>query len=166
MSGIAIHPATTRAQLDALVELFVEYQRWLDVDLGFQDFEQELTSLPGEYAPLRGALLIAEVAGAGVIAGAVGVRPLDGAVGELKRLYVRPAWRRRGLGRRLAIAAIDAARAAGYARLRLDTLAGLTAGLELYRGLGFVAIPPYRYNPLPDVVYLELDLRLARRAGR
>ena len=158
MSPIEIISATTPAQLDALVELFVEYQRWLDVDLGFQHFDRELTTLPGDYAPPQGCLLAARAA-AGPLAGAVGLRPFDDEVCEMKRLFVRPDWRGRGVGRRLATAVIDAARDRGYARMRLDTLAGLTAGLELYRSLGFAPIDPYRYNPLPAVVYLELDLK-------
>jgi len=155
---IEIIPATTPAELAELVELFVEYQRWLDVDLGFQDFDQELTTLPKEYATPRGCLLLARTAG-GELAGAGALRPLDDEVCEMKRLYVRPAWQDRGLGRALAVALIDTAREAGYRALRLDTLEELTAGLELYRSLGFVRTEAYRYNPLPSVVYLELDLK-------
>ena len=147
---------TTPERLAAARELFEEYAASLGFDLGFQGFEEELASLPGDYAPPRGRLLLA-LAG-GESAGCVALRPLDDATGELKRLYVRPAHRGTGLGRTLAVAAIDAARAAGFARLVLDTVAGMEAALALYRSLGFVETAPYRFNPMPGATYLELRL--------
>ncbi len=137
--------------------LFLEYADWLDFDLCFQGFEEELASLPGNYAPPGGGLWLARVGG--TPAGVVGLRPLADGAGELKRLWLRPAFRGHGLGRRLTETAIAAARAAGYRALRLDTVGGLMARARaLYDDLGFREIPPYYHNPHPEVSYLELDL--------
>ncbi len=137
--------------------LFEEYQRFLGISLSFQGFAEELAGLPGRYAPPRGALLLAEGDG-GRPVGCVAMRPIDDAVAEMKRLFVRPEAQGQGLGRRLAEAAIDAARRAGYRAMRLDTFQRLTAAVALYRGMGFVAIPPYNDAPMPGLVYLEIRL--------
>lgn len=126
------------------------------MDLCFQSFEAELAELPGKYAPPRGALLLAMKAEAAV--GCVGVRPLAGNACEMKRLYVRPQQRGHGIGRSLAVAAIAAARQAGYRVMRLDTLERLREAMRLYASLGFARVPPYYANPLPSVVYWELTL--------
>lgn len=160
-TDITIRDARSVADMATLRELFTEYQRWLGVDLCFQGFEAELAGLPGRYAPPGGCLLLAEEAGAA--AGCVGVWALEAGICEMKRLWVRPRWRGRGLGRRLAEDSLAASRAAGYRRMRLDSLAHLTEALALYRSMGFTVTAPYYDNPLPGVVYLELDLGAATK---
>lgn len=140
--------------------IFQEYADSLDVDLAFQNFSEELSELPGEYAAPRGVLLLAEVDGS--IAGCCGLRPLDNVdyanACEMKRLYVRKAFRGFGLGRQLAEAIMDAARQAGYACVLLDTLDGMEAARALYAELGFFEIPPYYHNPLAGSHYLKADI--------
>jgi ribosomal protein S18 acetylase RimI-like enzyme len=137
--------------------LFEEYAGSLGVDLGFQDFERELAELPGEYVPPAGRLLLA--LSEDEAAGCVALRPFGPDVCEMKRLYVRPAHRGSGLGRRLAEAIVEAGRDAGYARMRLDTLPTMTAARDLYRSLGFAEIQAYRPNPIHGTTYFELGLR-------
>lgn len=137
-------------------ELFREYQAFLGVDLCFQDFERELASLPGSYAPPAGALLLAMANDA--VAGCVGLRPLSDGACEMKRMYVRPAFRGLGLGRALADAVVAAAVEAGYRSMRLDTLETLHTAIDMYRSMGFAPIEPYYHNPLPGVLYLEKAL--------
>jgi ribosomal protein S18 acetylase RimI-like enzyme len=153
---VRIEPANGEADLAEVRALFREYADRLGVDLGFQGFEAELAGLPGDYAPPRGRLLIAREGDRAV--GCAALRPLGPDVGEAKRLYVRPEARGTGLGRRLTDALIAEARAIGYARLRLDTLPGMTQAIALYRSLGFRAIAPYRYNPVEGTLFLEKDL--------
>jgi ribosomal protein S18 acetylase RimI-like enzyme len=154
---LTIRPAQTEADVDAVRRLFRAYAGSLDFDLCFQDFEAELAALPGDYAPPDGALLLAEVDG--TTAGCVALRPMDDeGVCEMKRLYVRPAFRRDGVGRALATAIVDKARALGYTTMRLDTVESMTAARRLYTSLGFTECDPYYHNPLPDVVYMRCDL--------
>jgi GNAT superfamily N-acetyltransferase len=150
-------PAHTPDQLAVVRQLFREYADEIQADLCFQGFQQELAGLPGKYAPPRGCLLLA--CDEAELAGCVALRPLDGETCEMKRLYVRPAFRGTGLGRQLAQAVIARARAIGYRRMRLDTLRSMTSARTLYATLGFVEIPAYYENPLPGPVYLELNLR-------
>lgn len=156
-------PAHAPEHLGDVRTLFQEYADAIQVNLCFQGFAQELAELPGAYAPPAGRLLLARYDGA--LAGCVALRLRDPHICEMKRLYVRPAFRGRNLGRRLATAVIDAARQIGYERMRLDTLAPMTAAIVLYRSLGFVAAPPYYANPLPGVTYMELDLTAAPPSG-
>jgi GNAT superfamily N-acetyltransferase len=148
--------AAAPGEVPLVRELFREYVDALGVDLSFQGFDDEVAALPGDYAPPRGALLVA-VDGSET-AGCVALRPLDAAACELKRLYVRPAYRARGLGRALSLAAIAEARRLGYARMRLDTLPSMGAARRLYASLGFREIEPYRFNPVVGTQFLELEL--------
>ncbi len=137
--------------------LFREYARSLPVDLAFQGFEEEVATLPGTYAPPGGGVWIARVGGRP--AGCVAVHPLTPKTAELKRLYVRPRFRRRGIGRALLERAVGFARRRGYEAIRLDTLATMTIAMDLYRSLGFRRIPAYRYNPVPGSSFWELRFR-------
>jgi putative acetyltransferase len=145
---------------EATREIFREYAQGLGVDLGFQGFEDELAGLPGEYAAPGGVLLLALVDGQ--IAGCGAFRALPEAdypnACEMKRLYVRRAFRRFGLGRALAQALIDRATQAGYSSMLLDTLDDMEAARGLYVTLGFEEIPPYYFNPVPGAHYLKVDL--------
>lgn len=157
---IALTAPSSPSDHEAVRELFREYAESLGVDLCFQAFEEELASLPGDYAAPRGALLLAWVDGA--LAGCCALRPLDNSdypnAAEMKRLYVRKAFRGFGLGRRLAEATLDAAQQGGYTSVLLDTLDDMEAARALYEDLGFKAIPPYYHNPLPGAHYLKADL--------
>jgi ribosomal protein S18 acetylase RimI-like enzyme len=156
VTPVRIRAAATAADFALARTLFLEYAASLGFDLGFQDFASEVDSLPGAYMAPGGCLLLAE--DEREVAGCVAVRPLAADVCEMKRLYVRPAWRGRGAGRDLAGAALREARASGYRRMRLDTVPGMEAALALYRALGFRGIPPYRPNPIPGALFFELDL--------
>ena len=158
---IRIETAGTPEALAATREIFREYAGTLGVDLCFQGFEQELAGLPGDYAGPAGSLRLAFVDGA--LAGCGAIRPLPDVdypdACEMKRLYVRRAFRRFGLGRVLAQRLIDDATQTGYSTLLLDTLDDMEAARELYASLGFEEVPPYYFNPVPGAHYLKLDLR-------
>lgn len=152
MTGPALVAVRESSDVEEVRALVREYAASLPFALDFQDFDRELSELPGDYAPPKGALLLARGAGC------VGLRPIDETTCEMKRLYVRPSARGMGLGRRLAEAAITEARTLGYARLRLDTVPGMDSAQSLYEQLGFEDIPPYRANPIPGARFLELQL--------
>ena len=151
-----IREAAGRLDLARVRELFVEYAAWLNVDLCFQGFDAELAGLPGSYARPDGRLLLAMRDGQA--AGCIALRRFDARSGEVKRLWVRPAFRDAGLGRTLATQVIAAARDTGYRRLVLDTLAPMASAIRLYRSFGFSEIPAYYHNPLPGAVYMGLEL--------
>jgi ribosomal protein S18 acetylase RimI-like enzyme len=149
------------AETLALVrQLFLEYAASLEVDLAFQEFDLELAELPGGYVRPGGGLLLA--LDGREPAGCVAFRPLEPGISEMKRLYVRPSARGAGWGRRLAERVVSEARAAGYERMRLDTLPSMHAALGLYIGMRFREIPAYRHNPVAGARFLELDLRPAQ----
>ena len=154
-----ITPATTPQDLADIRELFQAYAESLGIDLSFQDFESELTSLPGKYdATAKGALLLAKNSNRTSL-GCVAVRSWSDDICEMKRLYVAPDARGTGLGKELANASIAQARVLGYSRMRLDTLATMAAAQKMYMQIGFREISAYRHNPIDGTKYLELDLR-------
>ena len=151
-----ITEAHTIEHLPAVRELFLEYARDTGLDLCFQGFDSELAGLPGRYAPPRGRLFLARVdAEAG---GCIALRPMSGALCEMKRLYLRPSLRGQGAGRALAMRVIDEARAIGYRTMRLDTLPMMSEAIALYESLGFRRIPAYYENPVPGTLYMERAL--------
>jgi GNAT superfamily N-acetyltransferase len=153
---MTIREAEGRTDFAEARSLFEEYAQSLGVDLGFQDFDQELDGLPGAYSRPDGILLLAAVGCHHV--GSVAVRRHDAETCEMKRLYVRAEARGQGVGRALAEAAIDFARMSGYRAMRLDTLPSMSTAHALYQQLGFRQCPPYRYNPVPGSAFLELRL--------
>jgi putative acetyltransferase len=153
---LSIGEARSEDELVQARGLFEEYAASLGIDLCFQGFAAELATLPGDYAPPDGRLLLASWNN--TLAGCVGLRRLDPSGCEMKRLYVRPAFRTLGLGRLLAQRVIREARDAGYEYMRLDSLPSMSAAIALYRRLGFYEIPPYRDNPVEGAVFLELHL--------
>ena len=155
--SIDIIQATSPQQVEQARHLFREYADSLDFSLGFQGFDEELRALPGAYAPPQGRLLIASHQNQQ--AGCVALRPFDHQICEMKRLYVRPIVRGKGVGRMLVDRVIDEARAIGYTRMRLDTIeSSMQDAIALYRQRGFREIPPYRPYPIAGVLYLELLL--------
>jgi putative acetyltransferase len=155
---VRIVPAIRTEDLSRARTLFEEYASSLHFDLDFQNFKEELTGLPGGYAPPEGCLLLA--LDEERVAGCAALRKIDREVCEMKRLYVRPSSRRRGVGRILALAIIREARKIGYSRMRLDTVPSMKEAQVLYESLGFQKISAYCHNPVPGAVFLELSLVL------
>jgi ribosomal protein S18 acetylase RimI-like enzyme len=152
-----IHQAESTAKIAAIRELFLEYAQSLGFSLCFQSFDQELAGLPGDYARPEGRLLLASVRGAP--AGCVALHKLGAEICEMKRLYVRPQFRGKGLGQILAEQVITEARQIGYKQLRLDTVEPMMrTAVAMYRTLGFREIAPYRANPIEGALYMELEL--------
>jgi len=149
--------AESAAQIAVIRELFLEYANSLGFSLCFQSFDRELAGLPGDYAPPEGRLLLMECDGEP--AGCVALHPLEAGICEMKRLYVRPRYRGKGLGRVLVERILSEARTAGYGRIRLDTVEPVMKdAVAMYRRFGFRDIPPYRENPIEGAMYLELEL--------
>ncbi|UCC78428.1 MAG: GNAT family N-acetyltransferase [Candidatus Zixiibacteriota bacterium] len=137
-------------------QLFMEYARSLEFNLGFQDFEEEIAEMPGQYGPPDGCILLAFCDDVPV--GCVALRKLEERICEMKRLYVKPEFRRLGIGRTLSVKIIDEAKRLGYDKMRLDTLSTMKEAISIYRQLGFHNIEPYRYNPFEHAVFLEKDI--------
>jgi ribosomal protein S18 acetylase RimI-like enzyme len=158
---LSIVEAGSSDELEEARSIFQEYAESLGSDPCLQDFADELATLPGRYARPQGRLLLAMVEDK--VAGCAALRSLDGETGEMKRVYVRPAFRGLGLGRMLAVSILQESRVAGYRRVRLDTLPSMNRAQQLYRELGFREIAAYGDNPIAGAVYLELELDQAFR---
>jgi putative acetyltransferase len=161
---VQIKEARTPGLVSSARELIKEYSASLGIDLSFQNFEQEMAEFPAHYSRPDGRVLVAVEGGEAI--GVVGLRRFSDKICELKRMYVRPEFRGKGIGRLLAARAIQEARGIGYTRIRLDTLARLKEAVSLYKSLGFEEIGPYRANPNQGVVYMELVLGRARPGSR
>ncbi len=151
---LTISAAHQEPELSDIRVLFREYAESLGFHLCFQDFDREMAELPGNYAPPPGRILIAKWSGA--VAGCVAMKQLGDGICEMKRFYVRPDFRGKGIGEALAKAIIAAGRDAGYARMRLDTVPSMQSAIRIYEALGFRDTDPYVFNPIPGVRYLEL----------
>ena len=157
VKGLSIFQAESPAQIAQARELFLEYAQSLGFSLCFQNFDKELAGLPGDYAPPEGRLLLAECEGQ--LAACVALHKLGSGICEMKRLYLRPQFRGKGLGRALAERIIAEARQIGYERMRLDTVEPVMKdAVAMYRKLGFKEIAPYRPNPIAGAMYMELEL--------
>ncbi|MFZ0277428.1 MAG: GNAT family N-acetyltransferase [Candidatus Sulfotelmatobacter sp.] len=157
VKSLSISQAESPAQISQARELFLEYAQSLGFSLCFQNFEKELAELPGDYAPPEGRLLLAECEGQ--LAACVALHKLEPRICEMKRLYLRPQFRGKGLGRALAERIIAEARQIGFQRMRLDTVEPVMKdAVAMYRKLGFKGIAPYRPNPIAGAMYMELEL--------
>lgn len=155
-----IKPARAAAELEAILALFRAYEGSLGIDLSYQDFADELSSLPGKYAPPQGELYLA-VSGAGEMLGCVGLRPLEPGICEMKRLYVTPSGRGLGLGRALVEQVLKRAGEIGYREMRLDTLPTMTAAISMYQKMGFSVIEPYYETPVAGTIFMSRQLESA-----
>ena len=157
VKGFNFAQAESAFQIAQARELFLEYAKSLGFSLCFQNFDKELVSLPGDYAPPQGRLLLAT--SEDQLAGCVALHPLERQICEMKRLYLRPPFRGKGLGRALADQIIAEARQIGYQRIRLDTVEPVMKdAVAMYRKIGFQEIAPYRTNPVAGALYMELQL--------
>ena len=153
---IKIKQVETSQQLEKIRDLFQEYVASLGFELHFQDYRKEIAELPGDYTLPGGCLLLAEQGNK--IIGCVALRKISDTICEMKRMYIRPKFRGRGFGKKLAYSVIAKARKMGYRRMRLDTIAFMKEAITLYQSLGFIEIPPYRYNPMEGAKFMELVL--------
>jgi putative acetyltransferase len=157
VKSLSVFQAESTAHIAHARELFLEYAQSLGFSLCFQNFDKELSELPGDYAPPEGRLLLAEVEGR--LAGCVALHALDSGICEMKRLYLRPQFRGKALGRVLAERIIAEARQIGYQGMRLDTVEPrMKDAVAMYRKLGFKEVAPYRPNPIAGAMYMELEL--------
>src|SRR5579864_7364960 len=157
VKAFSVNQAKSPLQIAQARELFLEYAQSLGFSLCFQNFDKELADLPGDYAPPDGCLLLAEYEGQ--LAGCIALHKLDAGICEMKRLYLRPQFRGKELGRILANRILSEARQIGYQRMRLDTVGPVMKdAVAMYRKLGFKEIPAYRPNPNPGTLYMELLL--------
>jgi ribosomal protein S18 acetylase RimI-like enzyme len=154
---VQIIEAESSETIEAARVLFQEYASTLDFDLSFQHFDHEMRTFPVQYSSPSGCLLVAYEDESPT--GCVGLRKLDEDICEMKRLYVRPRFRGRGIGRALVINVINKGGKLGYGRMRLDTVPSMQEAIALYESFGFKPIPPYRHNPIPGALYFELELR-------
>jgi len=159
-----ISRAESKSSIDSTRELFREYADSLGFNLCFQDFDNELASLPGEYSPPYGCILLARVDGR--IAGCVALRKIEDNICEMKRLYVRSPFRGRKIGHKLASRIIREAERLGYKTMRLDTVPQMKEAVALYRSFGFTQIHPYRHNPIPGAMFFEMSLKQPTNRGR
>jgi GNAT superfamily N-acetyltransferase len=148
--------AESSAQIAAVRSLIAEYVEWLGIDLSYQSFPEEFAALPWRYVPPRGDLLLAM--DLEEPAGCVALKPIDPDSCELKRFFVRPRFRGRGIGLALGRAIVDRARRIGYRRMRLDTLPSMSAAIAVYRAMGFRPIEAYHPTPVQGTLFMELDL--------
>ncbi|MFI5175223.1 MAG: GNAT family N-acetyltransferase [Terriglobia bacterium] len=155
-AGVTFVQAASAEEIEQVRTLFKEYAAGLGVDLCFQNFDQELRELPGEYSPPDGVLLLAFKGPE--LAGCVALRKISDDVCEMKRLFARPQFRGQGIGRALATRIIEEGRNRGYLRMRLDTLPSMKQAIPLYHSFGFKPIEPYRYNPVAGAIFMELEL--------
>jgi len=155
--SVDIIKARSKRDINIIRELFQEYANSLGFILNFQHFDKELNSLPGDYAPPEGCLLLVYTGNQAV--GCVGLRKISKGICEMKRMYVRKKYRGKGIGRKLANKIIKEARRIGYERMRLDTISTMVEAIHLYKSMGFKEIKPYYYNPIEGTKYMELKLR-------
>jgi len=163
VSETVLTRAVSAQEVQTARTLFREYEKGLGISLCFQNFDEEVATLPGAYAPPGGRLLLAFVENQP--AGCVALRKIGDGVAEMKRLYVRPAHRGTGLGRKLAEAVLDEARAIGFRAVRLDTLATMKKAQALYLSMGFTDIPPYNDHPVEGTRFMELRLKAGPRSA-
>lgn len=149
--------AESKELLSATRDLFIEYASSLDFDLSFQNFDKELTELPGEYSLPDGRLVVA--INETKVAGCVALRNLVNGICEMKRLYIRPEYRGKGIGKELVKIIIGEAEKIGYTRMRLDTVPAMKEAIALYRSMGFYEIAPYRNNPIEGAIFMEFNLK-------
>lgn len=153
---ITIYNPTTNKDLEEVKKIFTEYQEYLNVDLCFQSFDFELNNLNSIYKSPKGTIILAKIDDE--IAGCIALKPIEEGNCEMKRLYVKPEFRKTGLGRKLIDEVLEFAKNSGYEKIKLDTLKKLKAAINLYQQYGFIETKPYVYNPLSDVLYFEKTL--------